>query len=270
MLENWLIADFFDSSYSCSESRSYCISSDPTPSTIFSTYTYTTYNSASSTETDIYTYTWATEFYTAFAIQVRWQASDLPNLQTDPLTPGATPPTILSSSITPTSTATPTPTATSNSTSSELPQHGLSTGAKAGIGVGVAVGALAFFAGIALWIFRRRQKKRREAGHGDAVSRDSMASPVARTNYAGTQTALGYSSAPLLAAEQLDHSSLDLETQRLREEQAKLQERKDRLLQIEQIEEEQELLRQRLAYTQGHKSPQSLSTQISDPQELNA
>lgn len=250
---------FVHSSYTCSDYLSYCYSILPVPTTTTTTDTYTdTYTSPITTETDTETYTIST--LEAFAVQVRWQASDLSNLATDPLTPGAPPLAITSPSTT------PTPTGPSNSTGTVVPPQGLSTGAKVGIGVGVAVGVLAIIAGIVFCVFRHRQKKTREAGQ---MSRDSMVSPMA-PNFSGTQAVPGYSSPPVMAAAPQEHSSFDLESQRLREEQAKLQERKDRLLQIEQIEEEQELLRQRLAYSQQNKSPQSLASQFSDPQELKA
>jgi hypothetical protein len=66
---------------------------------------------------------------------------------------------------------------------------------------------------------------------------------------------------------------VELETQKLREEQARLQQRKDTLTQLKQIEEEEERLRQQIAYAEvqgGLSSVTFIPTQPSSARELNA
>ncbi|KAF2837024.1 hypothetical protein M501DRAFT_214742 [Patellaria atrata CBS 101060] len=98
---------------------------------------------------------------TAYALQVRWQASDLPDLETNPTVSGQGPPdattTDSASTSEPTGPITPGPTQTQTDTtstsdptstsSSSSGSGGMSTGAKVGVGVAVPVAAIAIIAG---------------------------------------------------------------------------------------------------------------------------
>ncbi|KAF6832419.1 hypothetical protein CMUS01_06945 [Colletotrichum musicola] len=147
-----------------------------------------------------------TKLATVYAVQVRWQASDLPNLETDPTVPGATysgPRStsvsggITGATVSPTGTGTAGTAATgmsgagstiSSATARTTPEgsNGESTSGEGGISVGttiaIAVGsvvgtlAMAFLAFMIWW----RRRKRREASnnnHSDAHS-DASGPPI--------------------------------------------------------------------------------------------
>ncbi|KAL0261421.1 hypothetical protein SLS55_002851 [Diplodia seriata] len=123
-----------------------------------------------------YTYTETTTSYEttsylllAYAIQVRWRADDMPNLQTHPLTPGASPSPLPGATSTNTSSAA---TSTANSGGG-----GMSTSSKVGIGLGVPLSILAI-AGLASFFFfyllRRRRRRRQQPNlhHDDPGNHD--------------------------------------------------------------------------------------------------
>ncbi|KAF2455856.1 hypothetical protein BDY21DRAFT_365089 [Lineolata rhizophorae] len=131
----------------CSKSYVTTVTSTLYPEPDFSTTgDLTVYTSAQYTTSNVY------------AIQVRWQASDLSVLETDPLRPGQSPtPSTSSSSIIPLQTG---ENSTINADSDDSSDNsGLSTGAKIGIGVGVPVGVLAVAAAGFLLFWRHRKRK---------------------------------------------------------------------------------------------------------------
>lgn len=113
---------------------------------------------------------------TAFALQVRWQESDLSILATDPTVPGSTytaPSTATASQSTAKNTAVDTPTPSSSSNSSiaqnEDPgsstDSGIPTGTIIGIVIGVGGMVAAFaVAAVIFFIWRHRRKRREESG----------------------------------------------------------------------------------------------------------
>lgn len=244
------------SQYQCdSIYRSQC--SSLLPSTVYSTGTYThttpatteisTFTATPATQTYTYPATTSTETYTykttsswAYAVQVRWQSSDLSVFETHPLSPGVllAGASRTNSSTTSINTSTPTPSPTPTGGS------GLSSGAKIGIGVGVSLGVLLLIiTGLALCIFRRRQKRNRSE---EGVSRN--------TEIALTRSPMSSIKPPTYVDTTYGvKPGFDLEGERLREEQARLQERRDRLRQLEQIDAEEERLRQQIIYNEAQK-----------------
>ncbi|KAK7705267.1 hypothetical protein SLS64_008104 [Diaporthe eres] len=117
----------------------------------------------------------------AFALQVRWQESDLSILATDPTVPGstysapsaatATPSTVQSTAASGTNDDIPTPSSSSSNTvaQNDDPTSKTESGIPAGtiigivIGVGGMVAALAISA-VVFFIWRHRRKKREESG----------------------------------------------------------------------------------------------------------
>ncbi|KAJ9667456.1 hypothetical protein H2201_002324 [Coniosporium apollinis] len=92
---------------------------------------------------------------------VRWQETDLPNLETDPLRPGRIPTHTRSGSS---STATPAAIATggasaTGTTFTTVQSNGISKGALVGIAVAVAIVLLAVLAGAILIFWRRKRAK---------------------------------------------------------------------------------------------------------------
>ncbi|EON61225.1 hypothetical protein W97_00438 [Coniosporium apollinis CBS 100218] len=129
------------SGYSASSIQSYCYS-----------WVYDQTAAVSSTSS-----TWSQ----AYAIQVRWQETDLPNLETDPLRPGRIPTHTRNS---PSDTATPAGIATggasaTGTTFTTVQSSGFSKGALVGIVVAVAVVLLAVLAGAFLIFWRRKRAK---------------------------------------------------------------------------------------------------------------
>ncbi|KAF2454047.1 hypothetical protein BDY21DRAFT_111077 [Lineolata rhizophorae] len=99
-----------------------------------------------------------------YAIQVRWQQTDLAALETDPLSPGVTPTPSTSSSQSSSIVSTTSSTSASGSSSSG---GGMSDGAKVGVGIAVPLGVLALgLVGAFFWWRRRKQKKATAAATG--------------------------------------------------------------------------------------------------------
>ena len=128
----------------------------------------------------------------AFALQVRWQESDLSILATDPTVPGSTysaPSTATAAPGTGSNTDAPTPSSTSNTTvaQNDYPDSGTDSGIPSGtiigivIGVGgmivaLAVGAVGFF----VWRHRRKRRETNGARTESMISGvgDSKSSPT--------------------------------------------------------------------------------------------
>ncbi|KAF2093789.1 hypothetical protein NA57DRAFT_80790 [Rhizodiscina lignyota] len=106
----------------------------------------------------------------AFAIQVRWQSSDIPHLQAASTTIDGMATTILntglgvgagvSASIAEQTSSSSTTASSPASSSTSTSHGGLSTGAKAGIGVAVPIAVLSIIAGVLYFLWRRRRAKR--------------------------------------------------------------------------------------------------------------
>ncbi|TDZ13680.1 hypothetical protein Cob_v013158 [Colletotrichum orbiculare MAFF 240422] len=136
---------------------------------------------------------------TVFAVQVRWQASDLSNLETDPTVPGATytgPRSTSGASATVSGTdgggsgagfATATATATPEGSGGG---GGISVAATVGIAVGAVVGTLVLaLVAFMIWWRRRRRREdetRTHRGDNDDARSDSMAPPVLAAHKAGS------------------------------------------------------------------------------------
>lgn len=244
----------------------------------------------------------------AYAIQVRWQATDLVSFETDP---GQAPRTASSTTL---QTTSPISTGTS----------GLSTGAKIGIGCAVPLAVLiTLFIGICLFLRHKRRRRRQNQSHDEVqvipdsthasvttakdagyqapphyilsnkpelesttfpVNRDNRGFSKLATNYMPSDNPAMYHSEGVpklvntnsgstgtVATELPNHAypavtgrppdEMD-QMGRLREEQARLQERRRRLLMLEQIDEEEQRLRQQMAQIQGG------SSTIQTPREL--
>lgn len=112
-----------------------------------------------------------------FAIQVRWQSSDLSNLATNPTVPGQTwtPTSTASAETRPTATAASTSSATAASNDDDDNDDDiddfddLSTGAKIGVVIGATVAAMAMIIGAYLFWRRRSKKRHQEQMDQDAV-----------------------------------------------------------------------------------------------------
>lgn len=139
----------------------------------------------------------------AFALQVRWQESDLSILATDPTVPGSTysaPSTATATASTVQSTAasrsdgdTPTPSSSSSNTvaQNENPSSNTESGIPAGTIIGIVIGVGGMIAAIAVsavifFIWRHRRKRREESGTRieSMISGvgDSKTSPTAKSD----------------------------------------------------------------------------------------
>jgi hypothetical protein len=168
---------------------------------------------------------------TAYAIQVRWQSSDLPSLETNPVVAIQTGPA-------------PILTAPSTNQTTHAPpavhESGISVGAKAGIGVGIAV-AIAIIALLSFFLFRLRRKARSQAPAFDmrATPDPNIAMrPYIEPRVVDNSTAHTISNAPVeVPADPL--SPEDEERQRRRMELSRMQERRARLMRVQELNQEE-------------------------------
>lgn len=167
-----------------------------------------------------------------FPIQVRWRESDLPNLETHPLSPGVT------------------PTSSSESENGEESGTGgdssgggeLSGGVIAGIVVGV-VAFLAILAGVLFILYRRR--KRRGQGQ-DRVSPQSTVQTGYANAPASTASPGAYSSK--IAVSDTQSPPIDFVptgNEAVDEDLRRIAARRSRLRELELLEQEETQLRQR-------------------------
>lgn len=137
----------------------------------------------------------------AFALQVRWQESDLSILATDPTVPGSTYSAPSTATATPGSTGsntdTPTPSLSSSTTAAQNdnPGSGSDSGIPSGTIIGIVIGVggmvVAFaVSAVGFFIWRHRRKKRETTGNGTRTESmisglgDSKSSPTSGDGFA--------------------------------------------------------------------------------------
>ena len=204
----------------------------------------------------------------AYAVQVRFQASDLSLFPTDPMTSGKP------MSITPTPSLPPkTSQPAETSQTADSPTGGLPLGAKIGMGVGIPAGLILLALLGAFLLIRGRKTSRQHGANPEAtpemdITQSHPEQPGGgfrlapyTTNF--SQQTHEYTPQPpqtgkaptvdTTNADRYSHTSTlvspvspsDMDkASRIQQEQARLEERRQRLLRLEQIEEEQERLRQ--------------------------
>ncbi|KAH0536093.1 hypothetical protein FGG08_006998 [Glutinoglossum americanum] len=183
----------------------------------------------------------------AWAVQVRWQASDLPSLETNPLIPYRA--VTLTTAVTPTGSNTTTTTsasATRTPTQASAQHHGLSANARAGIGIGIAIPVSFIFLGLAALFWRRKTTKdpardttSPEPGIQRVEPPQTEIVELAGPHYGHTRTTSDASTATPIPLVQLEDA-----LRYNREQQELVKQRRTTLTKVQELQEEERQLQE--------------------------